>query len=242
MTNETLLKPDSQMALNLTLNDRATFENFYMPDKSRAELTLEYLKAQCQPLGESFIYLWGNAGTGKSHLLQAACHQAANLGKRSIYLSLSDLLDYAPQRVFEAMDQMDLVCIDDLDIASGHREWERVLFIAFNELRDRGQALLVSASCSPIHLSLDLPDLQSRLSLGLVCQLHEMTDEEKQQALQERSNARGFELSDEVCRYLLARAPRDMGGLFAVLDTLDEKSLAAQRRITIPFVKQTMSW
>lgn len=231
-----------QLALNLSLDGDARFENFYVPSGSPLALTQQSLVDQTSEFGEHFIYLWGNAGVGKSHLLQSACHYAAAKSLSCIYLSLQELLDYPPTLVLEQLHGIDLVCLDDIEQVVGHSEWERALFIAFNDLRDSGRRLLVSANCSPSQLGLSLKDLESRFNSGLTCHLSDLSDAEKHLALKERSTALGLPLGDEACRYLLTRAPRDTGALFDMLATLDAESLAAQRKVTIPFIKQVMGW
>jgi DnaA family protein len=88
---------------------------------------------------------------------------------------------------------------------------------------------------------LGLPDLVSRLGWGPVFQLSALTDIEKRGALQLRAHRRGLEMGDEVADYLLKRCPRDMDSLFNLLNRLDHASLAAQRRLTIPFVRQLLA-
>ena len=90
----------------------------------------------------------------------------------------------------------------------------------------------------PAELGLGLPDLATRLAWGLVLHVAELKDEEKINALRLRAQQRGFELPLEVGRYLLQRSPRNMVALFDLLDHLDQASLAAQRKLTIPFVRE----
>ncbi|MOA50116.1 DnaA regulatory inactivator Hda [compost metagenome] len=87
-----------------------------------------------------------------------------------------------------------------------------------------------------------LPDLKSRLTLALVFQLHALSDEDKLRALQLRASRRGLHLTDEVGRFILTRGPRSMNLLFDLLDILDQASLQAQRKLTIPFLKEIFGW
>jgi DnaA family protein len=127
--------------------------------------------------------------------------------------------------------------LDDVHCIGGSAEWEEAIFHLFNRLSEHKTRLIVGSTVLPSHLTLRLPDLISRLSWGLVMQLQELTDDEKMCALQHRARQRGFALPAEVARYLLQRCPRDMHALYAVLDRLDYASLAEQRRLTIPFVR-----
>ena len=114
------------------------------------------------------------------------------------------------------------------------------MFHAFNRMRDAGKQLLIAADASPRKLPIKLADLQSRLSLALVFQLHELSDDDKLRALQLRASRRGLQLPDDVGRFLLARSVRSMTVLFDTLEQLDTASLQAQRKLTIPFLKEAL--
>ncbi len=218
-----------QLPLRIGLRDSATFANFFPGSNAAAEYTL-------QQQDESFIYLWGGNGSGKSHLLQAACHAVSEHGGSAAYLPMRELSAMPPQ-LLEGMEQMALVCIDDLESVAGNTAWEQALFHLYNRVRDGGRRLVVAGQASPSALGLSLPDLISRLSWGPVYQLQALEDTEKADALRLRASQRGMEMPVEVANYLLNHAPRDMHALFALLDELDEVSLAAQRKLTIPFVR-----
>lgn len=222
--------PPAQLPLRIGLRDSATFANFSPGANAAVCHTLQ----QAQ---EPFVYVWGAAGSGKSHLLQAACHAVTEAGGTAIYLPLSEPEGIVPA-MLEGMEQMTLVCLDDLQAVSGDPEWEQALFHLYNRLRDSGNRLIAAADAPPAALGVDLADLISRLGWGPVYQLQPPSDEEKAAALQLRAANRGMELPAEVARYLMQRAPRDMHALFALLDQLDERSLAAQRKLTIPFVRE----
>lgn len=187
--------------------------------------------------GEQFVYVWGGAGAGKSHLLQATCQAAAERGVAVAYLPLAELATYGPD-ILEGLEALALVCVDDLQLIAGRREWEEALFHFYNRLRDTQTTLVVAGDSSPAALPVALADLRSRLAWGPVFKLSELSDAEKIAALQRRAGLRGLELPDEVAQFLIRRSPRDMASLFALLDRLDRESLAQQRRLTIPFVRQ----
>jgi DnaA family protein len=219
-----------QLPLRIGLRDSATFANFLPASNAQA---LHALQQQNEP----FIYLWGPSGSGKSHLMQAACHAVTEAGGSAVYLPLAELSPMSPE-LLDGMEQMQLVCIDEVDSIAGNGSWEQALFHLYNRLRDSGNRLVVAGRASPMALGLNLPDLVSRLGWGPVYQLQLLSDEEKAAALRLRAAQRGMEMPPEVASYLLNRAPRDMQALFALLDELDEVSLAAQRRLTIPFVRE----
>jgi DnaA family protein len=219
-----------QLPLRIGLRDSATFGNFLPAANAQALYDLERQQ-------EPFIYLWGADGSGKSHLLQAACHAVTEAGGSAVYLPLGELSAMSPE-LLEGMEQMQLVCIDEVDTIAGNGPWEQALFHLYNRLRDSGNRLLVAGEASPGSLGIGLPDLVSRLGWGPVYQLQRLNDEQKAEALRLRAAQRGMEMPPEVASYLLNRAPRDMQALFALLDELDEVSLAAQRKLTIPFVRE----
>lgn len=229
-------KPSAQLTLGLSLKDEATFSNFYADNN--AEIIAE-IKKTASGQGERVIYLCGTRGQGCSHLLQAACHYAHQHHITSVYLPLANLITLTPE-VLSGLESLKLVCVDDLQVIAGHPEWEEAIFHLYNRIYDSGGRIILAANGLPKAINLSLSDLISRLSWGIVFQLHPLTDEEKLSILIMRANRRGINLSEEVARYILTHCPRHMGTLFAALDVLDKASLAAQRRLTIPFVKEIL--
>ena len=234
------MKP-TPLSLGVRLRDDATFANYYPGANA---VTLGYVEHACETEDQwmdSLLYIWGNPGSGRSHLLQAACLRVEERGGRALYLPLADLAKYGTQ-LLDNVEFCDLVCLDDVEAVLGQPEWEEALFHAFNRLRDAGKQLLIAANAAPRKLPIKLPDLQSRLSLALVFQLHELSDDEKLRALQLRASRRGLRLSDDVGRFILARSVRSMTVLFDTLEQLDTASLQAQRKLTIPFLKEALGW
>lgn len=230
-----------QLSLSVNLNDDATFENFYAPAQTHNAMVVQGLREQVEGRGEAFIYLWGAPGCGLTHLLQAACHQAQEMGMSVQYLPLRDLVGYAPEELFIGLEELDLICLDCLPTIAGRADWELAIFNLYNRLRERGRRLLVAAEHNPRELAIALEDLRSRLQWGITYQVHNLSDDEKQQALQLRARARGLELNDEVAQYIIQRLPRDTNELFWQLQRLDQASLAEQRKLTIPFVKKVLA-
>ncbi len=227
-----------QLTLPVVMRDDARFANFYAGPN---EQIVQSLQQQWTIRGEPFIYLWGHAGSGCSHLLQASCHYAEGLGHQSVYLPLNELAAYGPA-VLEGMEQLPLVALDHLQAVAGQADWEEALFHLFNRIRDRQSHLLIAADQAPLNTGIRLPDLISRLSWGVVYQVQELDDNDKILALMLRARKRGLNLGDDVARFILSRGSRDMQGLCDLLDRLDAASLAAQRKLTIPFVKAELQW
>jgi DnaA family protein len=235
------MKQPIQLPLGVRLRDDATFANYYPGANAAALGYVEHLCGEDAGWTDSLIYLWGAEGVGRSHLLQAACLRFEQRGELAVYLPLSGLVQYGPV-LLDELERCELVCLDELDAIAGRREWEVALFHLFNRLRDTGRRLLLAADCSPRALPIVLPDLKSRLTMALVFQLQGLSDEDKLRALQLRASRRGLQLPEDVGRFILTRGSRDMNTLFDLLERLDQASLQAQRKLTIPFLKETLGW
>jgi len=227
-----------QLPLAVQLRDEHTFDNFYGGDNS---LLLAQLQAQING-GERYIYLYGSEGSGCTHLLQAACHHAGSQGLSSVYLPLAELAHYPPTALFEGLEQLALVCIDELQAIAGDTQWEEALFHLFNRLDRAGVTLTIAANCAVRALPLGLADLASRLSWGMVYQLKPLEDAQQMQLLQLRAAQRGLDISSEVAQFIVHRCQRRTPALMALLDDLDTASLKEQRRLTIPFIKSVKGW
>ncbi|MGB8327523.1 MAG: DnaA/Hda family protein, partial [Steroidobacteraceae bacterium] len=136
---------------------------------------------------------------------------------------------------------LDCVCIDDLQQVIGRRDWERALFNLYREMDETSRRLVVAADAPPVGLPWALPDLGSRCGASAIFALQELNEDEQAQALRRHAQARGLELPDETVRFLQRRFPRATARLCEILDTLDDASLSAQRRITVPFIREVLS-
>jgi DnaA family protein len=226
-----------QLALNMRLRDAATFSTYYSGPNSEPWKTLTSLVDGSIHLDKIHqIYLWGAPATGKSHLLQALCHESSLHETSSIYLPLGTLGSTTPQ-ILENMGRVMLICVDDVDAVIGDREWEMGLFNMINVVREAGCILVITSRQNPTYFTTLLPDLLSRLLWGPVYKLQMLDDTGKLSALQAHARQRGISLSDEVSRYMFNHCRRDLVSLLAMLDRLDAISLATQRKITVPFIK-----
>jgi len=230
----------TQLTLDLALKDSFTFDNFVMGGN---QLLLDLLKSKRSDV-EKQVYIWGAHNTGKTHLLQAVCQFHAEKNIKLSYLPMNQLIEYSPE-VFLGQEEMDICCIDDVQLLQDKPQWQEALFDLINRVREnksqgKNTRLILAANQPPTEINLNLKDLISRLQWGPVFRLSTLSDLEKCQALQQRANCRGFELADNVANYLINNCNRDMSDLFAVLDALDKAQLQQHRRLTIPFVKSVL--
>jgi DnaA family protein len=188
---------------------------------------------------ERILYVWGAPGAGKSHLLQAACNRAGAVARRAAYVPLA-LCERLDPSLLDGLDEMHVVCVDDLDRVAGDPSWERALFDLFNRLRDAGRSLVLAAGVAPAALPIVLPDLKSRLAWDLVFRIEPLDEAERFAALRHRASQRGMEIPDDVLRFLSRRIARDPHTLFRWLERLDRETLAAQKKLTVPFVKELL--
>lgn len=228
---------EHQLPLPIHQIDDETLDNFFV---GHNDLLVDSLSKNIACLKQQFFYVWGAEGSGKSHLLKAVSNQFLLLNRPAIYVPLSKSQYFSPA-VLENLEYQDAVCLDDLQLVVGNEEWEIAIFDLFNRIREKEDTLLlISANQSPNALPIKLPDLASRLTWGEIYQLNVFTDEEKILVLQRNAYERGIELPDETANFLLKRLDRDMHTLFDALLKLDKASLQAQRKLTIPFVKETL--
>ncbi|HZD54451.1 MAG TPA: DnaA regulatory inactivator Hda [Woeseiaceae bacterium] len=223
----------AQLALPLALADHAVFAGFWAGGN---EATVAFLK-QLAETGEGVgAWIWGRSASGKSHLLQAVCER---LGAEAFYLPLEALAGEAPS-VLEDLASRRCLCLDDIDAVAGDLPWEHALFDLANQLTDASGLLIASAAAPPRDAGFVMPDLLSRMSKLPIFRLAPLAEDERIHALRLRASLRGLDLPIETARFLLRRARRDMRSLYALLDRLDSEALRAQRRLTIPFVRDVL--
>lgn len=201
---------------------------------------LDLLRATAAGRAADPLLLHGAPATGKTHLLVATCAQAEAAGRQPAYLSLAGLRGRVRAAV-EGLEAADLVAIDDLDVVAGGRDDEVALFDLHNRVRDAGRGLLYAASAAPDALPLVLPDLRSRLAQCARWQLPVLDDAGRARLLRERAAARGLDFDAAALKWMLRRCSRDLGSLTTLFEQLDRASLAAQRRLTVPFLRQVLA-
>jgi DnaA family protein len=224
-----------QLALGVRLRADAIFESF--ASGLNGELIAALREGGSVPL-----WLWGSEGSGKTHLLQAVCAAAAGdtgANAAAAYFPLERSLALPPAAL-AGFENCRVLCLDDVDAIAGDLEWEQALFSLFNEAAELGTRLIFAARAAPRGIDWSLEDWRSRAAACVVYQLRDLDDAGRLEALRLRAAQRGLQLPPETADYLLRRMPRDLPSLFEILDHLDEASLVAQRRLTVPFIRDAL--
>ena len=224
-----------QIPLGVRFADRAVFESFLPAHNAEA---LEHVRRVARGSRSGLTWVCGPPGSGKTHLLQAAC-AAASEHMRAGYVPLAQVARLGVG-VLEGLPQMQCLCLDDIDGVAGQLQWERGIFGLLREIEESGSRLIVASQAPPALIEWALADLGSRCTAGAVFQLRLLDEPEQHAALALRARLRGLELPDETWHWLRKRFPRDMRTLYQLLDTLDEAALAAQRRLTVPFLREVL--
>lgn len=225
----------AQLPLALRWPRRQRFEHFHPGEANAAALAM--VECAAVEADAPWVYLTGATGSGKTHLLIATCQAANDAGLTAQYLPLRNArgpLDAA----IRGVGGSDVLCMDDLDVIAGHPEAEVALFETYNRCFDAGHTMVFAAEASPSALAIGLPDLRSRLGQCAQAALRPLDDAERRVVLQAQARIRGITLDESVLDWLFARHARDLGALLDLLDRLDRASLAAQRRVTIPFLRE----
>lgn len=226
----------AQLPLPLRLEDHAEFATLVAGTNVAAIAHVRALTAGAR--GET-LWLWGPRGTGKSHVLQAACREADAGGYRAMYLPLAG--PGVDPGILTGLDALDFLSLDDVDAVAGHAAWELALFGVLNEFHAARKPLLMAATAAPAALAFALRDLGSRAAGASVYRLHSLGDHDQTEALRLHAKNRGLDLEPAAARFLQMRVPRDMPALCDWLHRLDAASLAAQRRITIPLIRDSLA-
>ncbi len=227
-----------QYPLKLSHSRQPGFDNYLTNGNEEAlDSLLKLLGTSDSPAP---LYLWGSPGCGKSHLLLAACQQMSRQSRSAIYLSLRDIERLSPLMLGE-LQQYELVCIDDIENLCADKAWEEALFHLYNAISQQQHKLVIAANSSPGDLPAELPDLTSRLMWGVSYHLQQLDDAGKQLLLIQMADEKGMQLSDDASRYLINRYSRNINKLSKLIDKLDHDSLSRQQKLTIPFLRESIS-
>jgi DnaA family protein len=220
--------PMRQLALDLGKKPPQTLDTFAPGQNAELVQRLHAVAARRSALlQERFLYLWGESGAGKTHLLQALANE----------IDVRYLRPDAPAQDFEYAEDIGLYLLDDCSRLPP--DSQIAAFNLYNQVRDNGGLLVAAGDAPPAGLVLR-EDLRTRLGWGLIYQLHGLSDEEKIDALQQIAQARGLVVSAGVLPYLITHFRRDMRSLAAMLDALDRYSLETRRPVTLPLLRDLL--
>lgn len=225
----------NQLVLDLLLPQPKSFDDFVRGEN--AELLFQLSEWAAGDAQVRALYLWGESGSGKSHLLAAAKERLAaaqeRLAAQSPVILINALSDMLPQELAS-----DAALIVD-NVASLDAEQQIVLFDHYNTLREGDGRILVSGHLPPMLLPLRI-DLTTRLGWGLIYQLKALSDDDKAAALQRYARRLGFELSEELVDYLMRHAERDLPNLYQQIASINALSLSKQRPVTLPLLREAL--
>jgi len=226
----------TQIALPLSFDRHFSFDNFIT---EHADFVVDSLKSLLASGSESIVGLWGGPDSGKTHLLNA-CALFAREQLINFQLYDGHQLVACDPAEFDEFDSNTLLIVDNLDAACGNRDWEAFFYGYINQCRDLDRRLVFSLSRKPQDLNCVLPDFQSRLSWGLLLELAVPGDLEIEHVISSRARLLGLTLSKEVLAYMLNHFSRRLSDQIQLLRKLDAVSLSAQKKITIPLIKQVL--
>jgi DnaA family protein len=224
-----------QLPLALALGNHARFETYVVGANTAAVAHIRLVADD----GAAALWISGPAASGKTHLLQAACRRATESGRRAMYVPLEQHI--AEPGLLAGLESVDLLALDGVERVAGDAEWERQLFVLFNELAARRGGLLLAARAGAGAAGFAMPDLASRAAGAVTYRLQPLGDADRLAALLAHAHARGLDLDRGAAEYLLHRVDRDIVGLTRWLDRLDRASLIEQRKLTIPFIRALLA-
>jgi len=228
-----------QLPLPFSSSQFQLFDNFVVGENAELvqrlkEITLGFVE------DTAITFVTGNSGDGKSHLLNACCNHAQQNQMRAAYVDLDSFAVIEP-RMMEGLERYHLICIDNIDAILLNREWEVAVFDLINRVLEVGDThIIVTAQKMPKLLSFRLPDLASRLVWGQCMSINPLDEKQQLALLKSMAKTAGLILPDDLAQFLINRLPRDMHSLTKAMEALDEGSLQAKRKLTIPFAKKVL--
>jgi len=213
-------RPMRQLILDLLPESPPSLDNFVAG--SNTETLALFTEWLAGTRTDTSFCLWGEAGSGRSHLLQASGFAYVDAG-------LDPALKSASAAEQLAVDHVDML----------NETGQIALFNHFNRLKMASGMLLTAADQPPAHLTLR-EDLRTRLGSGLICRLQPLSDAEKADTLAAQARERALKLTPELIDYLMRHAPRDMRTLSAIIVALDQYTLEQKRAVTLPLLRELL--
>ena len=224
-----------QLALQIQINEKASLNNFFVSKNNNK--TIQILKNILLNSNNGVqIFIDDLGSNGKSYLLQAICNDFSNSNNSSIYIPMQEVINLDPS-IFEGVSELNLICIDDVDIINKRREWEIALFNLINECYEKDCFLLLSGSINKLEA---IPDLVSRIKKMETLRLEPINDDELLEATQAISKNLNIEISDKNMNYLINNSKRDIKTIFRTLSQLERESLERKKSIGLNLIKEVI--
>ena len=222
-----------QLALQIQINERASLNNFFVSKKNNK--TIQILKNILLGFDKRVqIFIDDLGSNGKSYLLQAICNDFSNSNNSSIYIPMQEAINLDPS-ILEGVSELNLICIDDIDLINKRREWEIALFNLINECYEKECFLLLSGSINKLEA---IPDLVSRIKKMETLRLEAINDDELLEATKAISKNLNIEISDKNMNYLINNSKRDIKTIFRTLSQLEKESLERKKSIGLNLIKE----
>ena len=223
-----------QLALQIQINERASLNNFFVSKNN--DKTIQILKDLLNSNNGAQIFIDDLGSNGKSYLLQAICNDFSNSNNSSIYIPMEEAINLDPS-ILEGVSELNLICIDDVDLINNRREWEIALFNLINECYEKECFLLLSGSINKLEA---IPDLVSRIKKMETLRLEAINDDELLEATQAISKNLNIEISDKNMNYLINNSKRDIKTIFRTLSQLERESLERKKSIGLNLIKEVI--
>ena len=224
-----------QLALQIQINERASLDNFFVSKNNNQ--TIQILKNILLSSNKGAqIFIDDLGSNGKSYLLQAICNDFSNSNNSSIYIPMQETINFDPS-ILEGISELNLICIDDIDLINKRREWEIPFFNLINECYEKECFLILSGSINKLKA---IPDLISRIKKMETLRLEAINDDELMEATQAVSKNLNIEISDKNMNYLINNSKRDIKTIFRTLSQLEKESLERKKSIGLNLIKEVI--
>ena len=224
-----------QLALQIQINERASLDNFFISkNNNKAIQILKNILERSNNGAQIFIDDLGS--NGKSYLLQAICNDFSNSNNSMIYVPMKEAINLEPS-ILEGVNDLNLICLDDIDLINNQRDWELALFNLINECYEKDCFLLLSGSIDKLEV---IPDLISRIKKMEILRLKAIDDDELLRATQSISKNLNIEISDKNMNYLINNSRRDIKTVFRTLSQLEKESLERKKSIGLNLIKEVI--
>ena len=220
----------NQLILPYQKNIKHTFDNFYTNNIKNIQI-IESIK-NIYNHKNNHMYIWGSKSSGKSHLLFSTCNYHSKKKKNCAYFSLKDYKNFKSD-ILNGLDEYDLVCIDNLDSIYGNKEWEYSLFILLNRILNTEKKIIFTSSSSLALNNIELKDLKSRISWGLVFMINKPNDDIKKKILKNIIFEKEYNITLDVINYLLKKKDRDIATLIDTIHKAGYHSLSTNKKVSL---------